>query len=139
MKDRKRHLKSAGPSVGLPEPVPAGGQLPGWLRIHLPHFSAGLSARRYELLGLFLYAFILVVRAPWVLFQGRFWAEEGTFFLPYAWTHSFLDSLIAPHAGYYNLVSNLAGIIATRVPLEVAPRFTVALAFLLQLLPAILV
>ena len=98
-----------------------------------------IIARRYEVLGLGLYTFVLVIRAPWILFQGRLWAEEGTFFLQYAWTHSFLDALIAPHAGYYNLVSNLAGIIGAHVPLEIAPRLTTLLALFIQIIPASLV
>ena len=63
--------------------------------------------RRYELAALVLYAFVLVVRAPWVLVLGRFWAEEATVYLAYAWNHSFLDALTAPHFGYFNLVANV--------------------------------
>jgi hypothetical protein len=92
--------------------------------------------RRYELAALLLYAFVLVVRAPWVLVLGRFWAEEATGYLAYAWNHSFLDALTAPQYGYFNLVANAAGILAAHVPLEAAPRFTTALALLVQLIPA---
>jgi hypothetical protein len=98
-----------------------------------------LLTRRYEFLALGLYAFVLAVRAPWILFSGRIWAEEGTMFLQYAWNHSVLDALIAPHAGYYNLVANTAGIVAAYVPLETAPHFTAGMALLIQLLPAVLV
>jgi hypothetical protein len=83
-----------------------------------------------------LYAFVLVARAPWVLVLGRFWAEEATVHLAYAWNHSFLDTLVAPHSGYWNLVANVAALVAARVPLESAPRFTVALALLVQIIPA---
>jgi hypothetical protein len=79
---------------------------------------------------------VLVVRAPWVLVWGRFWAEEATVYLAYAWSHSFLEALTAPHLGYYNLVANMASILATHVPLESAPRCATALALLIQVIPA---
>jgi hypothetical protein len=88
---------------------------------------------------LFLYAFVLVVRAPWILFAGRVWAEEGTIFLQYAWTHSIFDSVLCPHAGYCNLVANVAGIVGAHVPLEVAPSFMTTIALLVQMIPAALV
>jgi hypothetical protein len=92
--------------------------------------------RRYEIAALVLCAFVLVARAPWVLLLGRFWAEEATVHLAYAWDHSFLDALTAPQFGYCNLVANVGAILAAHVPLESAPRFTTALALLVQLIPA---
>jgi hypothetical protein len=88
---------------------------------------------------LFFYAFLLIVRAPWVLFNGRVWAEEGTVYLQYAWTHSILDSVLCPHVGYCNLVGNVAGIVGAHVPLEVAPCFMTTIALLFQMIPAALV
>jgi hypothetical protein len=86
-----------------------------------------------------LYLFVLVVRAPWILFVGRIWAEEGTIFLQYAWTHSISEAVLCPHAGYCNLVANLAGIVAAHAPLEIAPCLTATLALLVQAVPAGLV
>jgi hypothetical protein len=83
-----------------------------------------------------LYVFVLVIRAPWVLVRGRFWAEEATVYFAYAWSHSFLEALTAPHLGYYNLVANVGSVLATHVPLESAPRPTTALALLIQVIPA---
>ena len=98
--------------------------------------------RRGELAALLLYAFVLVLRAPWLLVLGRFWAEEATVYLSYAWTRlSSSDALtVKPgNLGYYNLVPTLAGILDAHVPLEWAPRFTVAIALLVQLFPAALI
>jgi hypothetical protein len=92
--------------------------------------------RRYELAALLLYVFVLVARAPWVLVLGRFWAEEATGYLAYAWNHSFLDALTAPQYGYFNLVANVGALLAARVPLESAPHVTTGLALLVQLIPA---
>jgi hypothetical protein len=92
--------------------------------------------RRYELAALVLYAFVLVVRAPWVLVLGRFWAEEATGYFAYAWRHSFLEALCAPQYGYLNLVANIGALLGAHVPLESAPRFTTAIGLLIQLVPA---
>jgi hypothetical protein len=100
---------------------------------------AWLVRRRHELGILVLYAFILVVRAPWILFTGRIWAEEGTVYLKYAWTHPFFDALVSPHLGYYTLVPNVAGIVAAHVPLETAPCAMAAIALMVQMIPAGLV
>ena len=92
--------------------------------------------RRCELAALALYAFVLVVRAPWVLVQGRFWAEEAKGYLAYAWDHSLLQALCAPQYGYFNLVANAGALLAAHVPLESAPRYTTGLGLLIQLIPA---
>jgi hypothetical protein len=135
MKGAKRQAPSAGKlpvaSNAPPSAARADAATPGTVRL-----PGWMMARRYEFAALLLYAFILVVRAPWILFVGRIWSEEGTIFLQYAWTHSFLDALTAPHAGYYNLVANLAGIVAAHVPLETAPCFTALLSLLVQTIPA---
>jgi hypothetical protein len=95
-----------------------------------------VAARRNEIAAMVLFASVLILRAPWVFFRGRFWAEEATMFFGYALSHSFWDALTATHAGYYNFVGNFSGILATTVPLEYAPRVTVAIALGVYLLPA---
>ena len=48
----------------------------------------GAVGRRDELAALVLYAFVLVVRAPWVLPRGSiFGAEEATVHSACAWPH----------------------------------------------------
>ncbi len=138
MEDKGRHSQPAGPSEDNPQGAPVSNARSASRGV-LRRAREWVLARRYEIFALGLYGFVLAVRAPWVLFQGRCWAEEGTIFLQYAWTHSFLDALTAPHVGYYNLVANMAGLVAAHVPLEVAPRFTAAIALIIQLLPAVLV
>ena len=79
-----------------------------------------LVSRRYEVLGLALYAFILILRAPWVLFQGQFWAEEGTFCLQYGLAHVFLrPALEATSRALANRPGSASGPLAQR--LEVHP------------------
>ena len=118
-----------------PTPAPLVGPSPSWPPV-IQSAWHWVVERRYELFALVLYAFVLVARAPWVLVQGRFWAEEATGYFAYAWDHPFLDALTAPHYGYFNLVANLGALLATHVSLESAPRFTTALGLLVQLIPA---
>jgi len=135
---RGRRSQPGGPSEDNPKGAAvSNGRSASWGVLR--RSRAWVVAQRYELLAVGLYVFVLAVRAPRILFEGRFWAEEGAVFLQYAWTHSFLDALTAPHAGYYNLVANMAGLVAAHVPLEDAPRFTAAIALFIQSLPAVVV
>jgi hypothetical protein len=102
-------------------------------------FQGWLEKDQFTIAALIWYALALVLRAPEVLYPGRFWAEDGSVFFQYAWTHSFLDALTAPHIGYFSLVPNVAGILAAHVPLLWAPRVTNGIALIVQLLPALLV
>jgi hypothetical protein len=77
----------------------------------------------------------IVLRTP-SMFSGDvgFWAEEGRVYFQYAWQHGFWASLFAPHQGYFALLPNVATAIATTIPLELAPSFTVAFAAGAQIL-----
>ncbi len=99
---------------------------------------SGLPARLVVLVLLLAGAF-LVLRAPRVLVEGRFWAEEGTVYFAAARSDG-PASLIRPHQGYLNLAANAAAAIAALpvFPLEAAARVTVVAALLLQLLPPLL-
>ncbi len=78
----------------------------------------------------------IVVRAPSLIVNPRFWAEEGVRYFAFAWHHDWLTALIQPHLGYYSIVPNLATTLAVHlVPLEWAPLITTAIAFCIQLIP----
>lgn len=84
------------------------------------------------------YALLLILRAPRI-WQGRFWAEEGSVFFPAACSNGLLKSLLLPHLGYLMAVTSTATTLAARsVPLELAPLITTGMAALVQLLPAAL-
>ena len=86
------------------------------------------------------FALLLAVRLPRVLIEGRFWAEEGRVFFENAWNLPWLDALLASHAGYLNLVANLAGLPARHLaPLWAAPYVSTGLALIIQCLPAVLI
>lgn len=79
------------------------------------------------------------LRDPRYLLQPRFWAEEGSLHFAYSYSHTWLQALFNPQVGYLNFWPNLATLLATLPPLEVAPLVTTLLAFAVQMLPVLLV
>ncbi|EHD14131.1 hypothetical protein CIN_09950 [Commensalibacter intestini A911] len=97
-----------------------------------------LEKRSYQTgILLFLYILFLFLRAPDILIQGRFWAEEGHIFYAKAYNLSFLHALFVVYGGYINLGASGATLIARylHVPLEYAPYVTTFIGLFFQLLP----
>lgn len=92
---------------------------------------ARLSARSW----LAILAILAFLRAPWVLLNGRFWAEEGTIHFAHAHNEGGIAGLtfIDQRAGYLNLIPNLGTWLASLVPLSIAPLVTTWLSFLVLL------
>jgi len=83
---------------------------------------------------------LILLRAPCLLTDPRFWAEEGKVYFARAYNSEWSESIFLPYRGYYSLVPNLACLIAAKaVPLERAPLVTTLAAFLVQLLPHALI
>lgn len=80
------------------------------------------------------------LRAPSLLIEPRFWAEEGTRYFAYAWQvrvdgQWWLALVNAPttlSVGYFGLWPNLASTLAAMVPLEWAPTVTTVAALVVQ-------
>lgn len=71
--------------------------------------------------------------------QPRFWAEEGTLHFAYSYSHGWLQALFQPQIGYLNFWPNLATLLATLPPLEMAPLVTTLMALIVQLVPVALI
>lgn len=82
---------------------------------------------------------IIAARCPEILYQPRFWAEEGTIFFVSAWERFFFGNIFTAHYGYYTLYNSLATSLAVMFPLESAPLVTTWLAFALQVLTSLMV
>lgn len=83
---------------------------------------------------------MIFLRCPRLFFEPRFWAEEGTSFFSYAFSHSALAALIRPDGGNYDFPRNLASILAVHLaPLEWAPLVTTLFSFAVQLIPLVLI
>jgi len=88
-----------------------------------------------------LWVFFLALacyKQPAILLQGRFFAEEGSYFFPRLCDRGFLDSLSFLFLGRLELVTNLAAWLASHFPLAHAPRVTVFFALAAQSLPVFL-
>lgn len=102
----------------------------------------GISAILCRQIFLFVaVCLIIVYRQPSVLIEPRFWCEEGTYFFSFAFSHGWLETIfyVVPHLGFYSLAHNLAGLLATFIPLEQAPFVTTYLGFLSHILPCYIV
>lgn len=87
-----------------------------------------------------IFAALIVFRDASLFIFPRFWAEEGAFWFSYAFSHKWIDALLSAHAGYYNFYPQLATVLAARiVPLEHAPLVTTLAAFLVQMVPLLIV
>lgn len=79
------------------------------------------------------------MRAPSILLEPRFWAEEGTLYFRNAFNHSFWEGLFfVPKrtAGYFALSANLPTTLAAyAVPLRYAPAVTTYFSLIVQLIP----
>jgi len=80
-------------------------------------------------------------RAPVYLTEPSFWAEEGQFFFPFAWSRPWLDALVQRPVVYLHLYCNLATLAAAKlassgvVGVESAPRVTAWAGLAAQLVP----
>lgn len=92
-----------------------------------------------NILLLLFFAFILLSRNLTIIFDGRFWAEEGSIFYANAYNMSPLHALFFVYGGYLNLPVNAATLIARWFfPLEYAPFATSFIGLFFQLLPLFL-
>ncbi len=82
---------------------------------------------------------LMALRAPLLLQQPRFWAEEGKVYYAYAYSNPSWRALLAPHQGYYHLFANIATALALLVPVQHAPMVTTLLSFAAQALPLAIV
>lgn len=99
--------------------------------ISISHFH-----KRYICNTLIIFAVVLVSirRIPEILYQPRFYAEEGANFFSYAYSHSLLENLLHPQFGYYSLYNFLITSLATNFTLEVAPLVTTYSAFIMLII-----
>ena len=92
-----------------------------------------------------LFAALICLRLPNVVWNGRFYAEEGEFFFAYAWHMPWDRALFHPFGGYLNIVASGSTLLLERmvkggwISLENAPYFTEGVALLFQVCPGVLI
>jgi len=97
--------------------------------------------RLYNRLAISIIApLIIVFRDPSLFIAPRFWAEEGAFWFAYAFSHNWIDTIFSAFCGYYNFYPHIAALLASRiVPLEYAPVVTTVMAFIVQVIPVMII
>lgn len=90
--------------------------------------------------GSLLYTIAVILRNPPLVLAPSLWAEEGTRYFVFAYSQGWVESLLQAPLGYFSFWPNLACTLAAKtVPLEYAPYVTCAFAFIVQLIPIVLV
>ncbi len=118
---------------------------PGRCRERYVARAAAVFSNRQRILLLIGFAVVLALRVPGAWWHGRFLYEEGSIFMAFAWHRPASEALWRSFAGYLNLGANgatlamVALIRAGLLPLGQAPRFTMMVAMLFQIVPAILI
>lgn len=77
---------------------------------------------------------ISILRKPQLMYQPRFYAEEGQAFFSFAYNNSFIDYLLTPMFGYYALYNVIATALASKFPLEIAPLITIYESLVVQII-----
>ena len=78
---------------------------------------------------------LIYYRSPYIFLNGRFIAEEGSFWFRNAFLFGPIEGLTQVFIGsaYFNLWANLSSVVALMLPLEYAPLGTVYMALIVQL------
>jgi hypothetical protein len=105
------------------------------IRTRLQEFAEhGSRAATLVNLALTLAIILFVIwRQPELLAEPRFWAEEGSNYFAFAFSHTWLENLFSPQFGYYTLYNSLATSLAASVPLHYSAYVTTYLAFSVQI------
>lgn len=94
-----------------------------------------LNNDHFKIFFLLILLFIIFYRSPYILINGRFVAEEGSFWFRNAHLHGPFYALTQIFWGssYLNLWSNIASFFSILVPIEYAPYVTVYFSLLIKL------
>ena len=89
----------------------------------------------YKIILLIFFILLIFYRSPYIFINGRFVAEEGSFWFRNAYFFGPIKGLtqIFFGSGYLNLWANISSVVASFLPLEFSPFGTVYMAFSVQL------
>lgn len=93
------------------------------------------SNNKIKFFFLILVLLIAFYKSPFIFINGRFVAEEGSFFFRNSYIYGSIIGLFQINFdyGYFNFWANLSSVVATFVPLEYAPLITVYFAFAVKI------
>ena len=92
--------------------------------------------KNYKIILLILILILIFYRSPYIFINGRFVAEEGSFWFRNAYLFGPIKGFTQVFfgSGYFTLWPNVSSVIATLLPIEFSPFATVYMSFLIQLL-----
>tara|TARA_B100000780_G_scaffold106666_1_gene74666 strand:- start:2043 stop:3311 length:1269 start_codon:yes stop_codon:yes gene_type:complete len=91
--------------------------------------------KNYKIFLLIFILFLIFYRSPYIFINGRFVAEEGSFWFRNAYLFGPIKGFtqVFVGSGYFNLWPNISSVVATFLPLEFSPLATVYMSFLVNL------
>ena len=91
--------------------------------------------KRYKELFLVFLLLLIFYRSPYIFLNGRFIAEEGSWWFSNAFNNGPLSGLFYIYWGssYFNFWANISSVIASFFPLEFAPLLTVYMSLIVKL------
>lgn len=99
-----------------------------------------MSSRFLKAAILLAFALLVCIRMPEIVWEGRFWAEEGAHFYSEAWRDPPVRAILMPFGGYLNLVASSSTVLARwTLPVADAPYLTIGTALVFQLLPPLVI
>lgn len=90
------------------------------------------------ILAVLVSSLIIYFREPSIFLHPQFWGEDGKYWYGQAYNHGPLLTLLWPYAGSLQLMMRLTGSLSMLLPFTIVPLFFVAVAAIVQTLPAVL-
>jgi hypothetical protein len=103
--------------------------------MQISFFYKNFLLKKYKIILLSLILILVFYRSPYIFLNGRFVAEEGSFWFNNTFSFGIFHGLTQLYvgSGYFNLWANLSSVVAYILPLSYAPLGTVYMALLVQL------
>ena len=89
----------------------------------------------YKIITFLILILLCFYKSPYLFLNGRFIAEEGSFYFKNTFLHGFYYGLVQVYweSSYFNFWANLSSIISNFVPISYSPLVSVYFAFLVKI------
>jgi len=94
-----------------------------------------LFLKNYKIIFLFFILFLSFYKSPHIFLNGRFMAEEGSFYFKNTFLYGYFVGFtqVLWHTGYFNFWANFSSIISNLFPIEYSPLASVYCAFIVKI------
>jgi hypothetical protein len=103
--------------------------------VQILSLNKNFLVRNYKIILLIFILSLIFYRSPYIFLNGRFVAEEGSFWFRNAYLFGPIKGItqVFLGSGYFNLWPNISSVVASLLPLELSPFATVYMSFFVQL------